>query len=67
VDVPRLKEILSAVSPRQYIRMQRWVRMVCRHFMVHGGLPRRYDTFDMILHSVCLRRLNVRIAADAQS
>ncbi|CAD6226400.1 unnamed protein product [Miscanthus lutarioriparius] len=65
-DVPRLKEILSAVSPRQYIRMQRRVRMVRRHFMVHGGPPRRYDAFHMILHSVWLRRLNVRIAAHAQ-
>jgi hypothetical protein len=62
-DVPRLKEILSAVSPRQYIRMQRRVRMVRRHFMVHGGPPRRYDAFHMILHSVWLRRLNVRITA----
>jgi len=65
-DVPRIKEILSAVSPRQYIRMQRRVRMVRRHFMVHGGPPRRYDAFHMILHSVWLRRLNVRIDAHAQ-
>lgn len=62
-DIPRLKEILAAVSPRQYIRMQRRVRMVRRHFMLHGGPPRRYDAFHMILHSVWLRRLNVRIAA----
>ncbi|WVZ62223.1 hypothetical protein U9M48_011990, partial [Paspalum notatum var. saurae] len=61
-DIPRLKEILAAVSPRQYIRMQRRVRLVRRHFMVHGGPPRRYDAFHMILHSVWLRRLNVRIA-----
>ncbi|CAN6171217.1 unnamed protein product [Urochloa humidicola] len=65
-DVPRLKEVLEAVSPRQYIRMQRRVRAVRRHFMVHGGKPRRYDAFHMILHSVWLRRLNVRIAAPAQ-
>ncbi|OEL33434.1 putative glycosyltransferase [Dichanthelium oligosanthes] len=63
-DIPRLKEVLSAVSPRQYIRMQRRVRAVRRHFMVHGGAPRRYDAFHMILHSVWLRRLNVRIAAE---
>ncbi|PUZ68774.1 hypothetical protein GQ55_2G055900 [Panicum hallii var. hallii] len=62
-DIPRLREVLSAVSPRQYIRMQRRVRAVRRHFMVHGGPPRRYDAFHMILHSVWLRRLNVRIAA----
>ncbi|TVU41248.1 hypothetical protein EJB05_14751 [Eragrostis curvula] len=61
-DVPRLREVLAAVSPRQYIRMQRRVRAVRRHFMVHGGPPRRYDAFHMILHSVWLRRLNVRIA-----
>ncbi|CAN6203262.1 unnamed protein product [Urochloa humidicola] len=65
-DVPRLREVLEAVSPRQYIRMQRRVREVRRHFMVHGGAPRRYDAFHMILHSVWLRRLNVRIAAAAQ-
>jgi len=62
-DIPRLREVLAAVSPRQYIRMQRRVRAVRRHFMVHGGAPRRYDAFHMILHSVWLRRLNVRIAA----
>uniref|UniRef100_A0A0A9BRS7 Uncharacterized protein n=1 Tax=Arundo donax TaxID=35708 RepID=A0A0A9BRS7_ARUDO len=43
--------------------MQRRVRAVRRHFMVHGGAPRRYDVFHMILHSVWLRRLNVRITA----
>ncbi|XP_062190370.1 probable glycosyltransferase At5g03795 [Phragmites australis] len=62
-DIPRLKEILAAVSPRQYIRMQRRVRTVRRHFLVHGGAPRRYDVFHMILHSVWLRRLNVRVIA----
>ncbi|KAL6647311.1 hypothetical protein ACP70R_014748 [Stipagrostis hirtigluma subsp. patula] len=62
-DIPRIKEILAAVSPRQYIRMQRRVRTVRRHFMVHGGAPRRYDAFHMILHSVWLRRLNVRVTA----
>ncbi|XP_062188016.1 probable glycosyltransferase At5g03795 [Phragmites australis] len=62
-DIPRLKEVLSAVSPRQYIRMQRRVRTVRRHFMVHGGAPQRYDVFHMILHSIWLRRLNVRVVA----
>ncbi|XP_040381782.1 probable glycosyltransferase At5g03795 [Oryza brachyantha] len=62
-DIPRLKEILAAVSPRQYIRMQRRVRAVRRHFMVSDGAPRRFDVFHMILHSVWLRRLNVRVVA----
>uniref|UniRef100_A0ACD5U8T2 Uncharacterized protein n=1 Tax=Avena sativa TaxID=4498 RepID=A0ACD5U8T2_AVESA len=59
-DIPDLKRILAAVSPRQYIRMQRRVRMVRRHFMVNGP-PRRFDVFHMILHSIWLRRLNVRL------
>ncbi|XP_052162265.1 probable glycosyltransferase At5g03795 [Oryza glaberrima] len=62
-DIPRLKEILAAVSPRQYIRMQRRVRAVRRHFMVSDGAPRRFDVFHMILHSIWLRRLNVRVIA----
>uniref|UniRef100_A0A453JLY2 Exostosin GT47 domain-containing protein n=1 Tax=Aegilops tauschii subsp. strangulata TaxID=200361 RepID=A0A453JLY2_AEGTS len=59
-DIPNLKTILAAVSPRQYIRMQRRVRTVRRHFMVNGP-PRRFDVFHMILHSIWLRRLNVRL------
>ena len=59
-DIPDLKRILAAVSPRQYIRMQRRVRMVRRHFMVNGP-PQRFDVFHMILHSIWLRRLNVRL------
>ncbi|KAG8080973.1 hypothetical protein GUJ93_ZPchr0007g4081 [Zizania palustris] len=62
-DIPRLKTILAAVSPRQYIRMQRRVRVVRRHFMVSDGAPRRFDVFHMILHSIWLRRLNVRVVA----
>ena len=31
-DIPRLKEILQSVTPRQYIRMQRRVGQVRRHF-----------------------------------
>ncbi|GJN10027.1 hypothetical protein PR202_ga28086 [Eleusine coracana subsp. coracana] len=64
-DIPRIKELLAAVSPRRYIQLQRRVAAVRRHFMVHGGTPRRYDAFHMILHSVWLRRLNVRVTAAA--
>lgn len=62
-DIPDIKRILSAVSPRRYIRMQRRVRAVRRHFMLNG-VPQRYDVFHMILHSIWLRRLNVRIHED---
>ena len=59
-DIPNLKKILLSISPRQYIRMQRRVKMVQRHFVVSGP-PERYDVFHMILHSIWLRRLNLPI------
>lgn len=59
-DIPNLKEILLGVSQRQYIRMQRRVRLVQRHFVVSTP-PKRFDVFHMILHSIWLRRLNIRV------
>ncbi|KAL2345156.1 hypothetical protein Fmac_006441 [Flemingia macrophylla] len=62
-DIPKLKDILLSISSRQYIRMQRRVVQVRRHFEVHSP-PKRYDVFHMILHSVWLRRLNLRVHDD---
>ncbi|KAB1221222.1 hypothetical protein CJ030_MR2G020380 [Morella rubra] len=62
-DVPNLKKILMDISPRQYIRMQRRVVQVRRHFEVQYP-PKRFDAFHMILHSVWLRRLNVQVHND---
>ncbi|XP_075637883.1 putative glycosyltransferase At5g03795 [Castanea sativa] len=59
-DVPNLKKILMSIPTRQYIRMQRRVVQVRRHFEVHSP-PKRFDVFHMVLHSVWLRRLNVRV------
>ncbi|KAK4797228.1 hypothetical protein SAY86_029554 [Trapa natans] len=59
-DIPRIKEILSGISQRQYLRMQRRVRQVQRHFVLNSP-TRRFDVFHMTIHSVWLRRLNVRI------
>jgi hypothetical protein len=62
-DIPNLKKILMEISPRQYIRMQRRVVQVRRHFEVHSP-PKRFDVFHMVLHSVWLRRMNVRVHND---
>ncbi|GAU30592.1 hypothetical protein TSUD_392830 [Trifolium subterraneum] len=62
-DIPKLKDILMSISPTQYIRMQRRVGQIRRHFEVHSP-PKRYDVFHMILHSVWLRRLNFRVHDD---
>ncbi|KAL8039631.1 hypothetical protein ABFS82_10G047000 [Erythranthe guttata] len=59
-DIPNLRNILLGISTRQYIRMQRRGVTVRRHFEVNLT-PKRYDVFHMILHSIWLRRLNVRL------
>ncbi|KAL1201517.1 putative glycosyltransferase [Cardamine amara subsp. amara] len=59
-DIPNLKTILTAISPRQYLRMYRRVLKVRRHFEVNSP-TKRFDVFHMILHSIWVRRLNVRI------
>lgn len=58
-DIPNLKNILMGISTRQYIRMQRRGVTVRRHFEVNLR-PKRFDVFHMTLHSIWLRRLNVR-------
>jgi hypothetical protein len=62
-DIPNLKKILTSISPRQYIRMQRRVVQIRRHFEVNSP-PKRFDVFHMILHSIWLRRLNFRVHDD---
>ncbi|XP_058747489.1 probable glycosyltransferase At5g03795 [Vicia villosa] len=62
-DIPKLKDILMRITPTQYIRMQRRVGQIRRHFEVHSP-PKRFDVFHMILHSVWLRRLNFRVHDD---
>ncbi|KAF9591717.1 hypothetical protein IFM89_006063 [Coptis chinensis] len=59
-EIPNLKRILMAISPRKYIRMQRRVVQVRRHFEVNSP-SKRFDVFSMILHSIWLRRLNIQI------
>ncbi|KAI5425674.1 probable glycosyltransferase At5g03795 [Lathyrus oleraceus] len=62
-DIPNLKKILTSISPRQYIRMQRRVGNIRKHFEVNSP-PKRFDVFHMILHSIWLRRLNFRVQDD---
>jgi hypothetical protein len=59
-DIPKIKDILMGISQRQYLRMQRRVKQVQRHFVVNG-IPKRFDVFHMTIHSIWLRRLNIRI------
>ncbi|KAK9149582.1 hypothetical protein Scep_008339 [Stephania cephalantha] len=60
VDIPKLKDILIAIPEEEYVRLKKGVRTVRRHFVLNQPL-KRFDVFHMILHSVWLRRLNVRL------
>ncbi|KAI3937553.1 hypothetical protein MKW92_019853 [Papaver armeniacum] len=60
-EVPNLKKILMAIPEDRYIKLQRSVKQVQRHFIANNGTPKRYDVFHMTLHSIWLRRLNIRV------
>ncbi|XP_028770457.1 probable glycosyltransferase At3g07620 [Neltuma alba] len=59
-DIANIKKILMEIPQRQYLRMQRRVKIVQRHF-VPNDPPKRFDVFHMITHSIWLRRLNVQV------
>jgi glycosyltransferase involved in cell wall biosynthesis len=59
-DIPRLREVLERIPAPEVERLRQGVRQVKRHFMLHQP-PERLDMFHMILHSVWLRRLDLRI------
>ncbi|KAE9599402.1 putative xylogalacturonan beta-1,3-xylosyltransferase [Lupinus albus] len=59
-DIPRLKEILSAIPEDEYLRLKKGVMAVRRHFTLNQPV-KRFDVFHMILHSIWLRRLNIPV------
>ncbi|KAK4386310.1 putative glycosyltransferase [Sesamum angolense] len=62
-DIPNVKKILMGVPKEKYLRMHERLREVQRHFVMNGP-PKRFDLFHMIVHSIWLRRLNVRVLRD---
>ncbi|KAJ7966203.1 Exostosin family protein [Quillaja saponaria] len=59
-DIPRLKEVLRAVTEEKYRKLKQGLRVVRRHFVLNQP-AKRFDVFHMILHSVWLRRLNMKL------
>ncbi|KAL1552253.1 putative glycosyltransferase [Salvia divinorum] len=58
-EMARLKEILMGVSDDEVLRLKEGLRAIRKHFVLNQPV-KRFDMFHMILHSVWLRRLNLR-------
>nr|CAD1824947.1 unnamed protein product [Ananas comosus var. bracteatus] len=57
---PAAEEVLEQIPAAEVERLREGVRAVKRHF-VFNHPPKRFDVFNMILHSVWLRRLNLKL------
>ncbi|CAN6449864.1 unnamed protein product [Victoria cruziana] len=59
-QIPEIKAVLRSIPVPEYRRLREGVRAVRGHFALNRP-AKRLDVFHMVLHSVWLRRLNLRL------
>ncbi|KAJ8774191.1 hypothetical protein K2173_009622 [Erythroxylum novogranatense] len=58
--IPEIKTILQRIPMNEYLKLQKGVIQVQRHFTLHRP-AKPFDVMHMVMHSVWLRRLNLRM------
>ncbi|XP_051152399.1 probable glycosyltransferase At5g03795 [Andrographis paniculata] len=63
-DIPMLKKILQGISYGDYLKLQRNVMRVQKHFQWHQ-FPLDFDAFYMVMYELWIRRNHVRISLNS--
>lgn len=58
--IPEIKKILQRIPMHEYLEKQKRVIQVQKHFTINRP-AKRFDVMHMVMHSVWLRRLNIRL------